>query len=136
MPLTFGMNGDIPPGMEQLPEDGRQVWGRPGIPSWWRPGGYFSGPLLANSHFRKHFLARLKEVTETVYTEEVFLPIIDQIAKRLEPEVRIRAEATNQDVDTMLKTFHDDIESLRQHLTKRRNYIISQAEIKAVEENK
>ena len=136
MPLTFGMNGDIPPGMEQLPEDGRQVWGRPGIPSWWRPGGYFSGPLLANSHFRKHFLARLKEVTETVYTEEVFLPIIDQIAKRLEPEVRIRAQATNQDVDAMLKTFHDDIESLRQHLTKRRNYILAQAEIKAVEKSK
>ena len=39
MPLTFGMQGDKPPS------------GRGGFfgggPVWWRPGGYFSKPLLA-----------------------------------------------------------------------------------------
>ncbi len=130
MPLTFGMNGDIPPGMKSLPEGGGMGWGRPGMPQWWRPGGYFSGPLLANPHFRKPFLARLKEITETIYTQETFFPIIDEMAKRLEPEVRIRAEASGQGVDAALQAFHDDIQSLRRHLTKRRNFILAQEEIK------
>ncbi|MBM3236349.1 hypothetical protein FJZ31_08630 [Candidatus Poribacteria bacterium] len=59
----------------------------------------FSGPLLANPHFRNLFSIRLKEITETIYTEEVFLPIINQMAKRLEPEVQIRADANGQDVE-------------------------------------
>ncbi len=130
MPLTFGMNGDMPPGMKSLPEGGGMGWGRPGMPQWWRPGGYFSGPLLANPHFRKPFLARLKEITETIYTQETFFPIIDEMAKRLEPEVRIRAEALGQDVNAALQAFHDDIQSLRRHLTKRRNFILAQEEIK------
>jgi hypothetical protein len=134
MPLSFGMNGDVPPGLERLPEGRGQIWGGPGIPRWWRPGGYFSGPLLANPHFRKHFLARLKEMTETIYTEETFFPVIDDLAKRLEPEVRIQAEAMGESVDAVLRAFHDDIESLRQHLTLRRNFILDQDEIKTAGE--
>jgi hypothetical protein len=128
MPLTFGMDEELPAGEERRPKGGPN-WMSPGKPGWWRPAGYFSGPLLANPHFRKLFLIRLKEITETIYTEEVFLPIINQMAKRLEPEVRIRAEANGQDVDTAMKTFHDDIESLRQHLTKRRIFILEQDEL-------
>ena len=49
---------------------------------WWRPGGVFSKPLLANPQFRKLFLARTKELLETVYTEKVFFPLIDKKGQR------------------------------------------------------
>src|SRR5690606_30401642 len=49
MPITFGMKGDTPP-------DGGPPVLRP--ESWWRPPGFFSGPLLANPEFRKRFLQR------------------------------------------------------------------------------
>ena len=123
MPLTFGMDEELLPGEERGPKGGPN-WRRPGKPSWWRPAGYFSGPLLANPHFRKLFLIRLKEITETMFTEAIFFPIINEMEKRLEPEVRIRAEANGQDVDIAMKTFHDDIKSLRQFLIKRREFIL------------
>jgi hypothetical protein len=129
MPLTFGMNGDVPPGLDSLPEGGAMAWMRPGVPNWWRGPGYFSGPLLANPHFRQRFLARLKELAEAVYTEAVCFPIIDEMAERLTPEVRIRAEANGENVDKALETFHNDIQSLRQHVTLRRNFILAQEEI-------
>ncbi len=56
MPLTFGAEGDHPPG---------EASGRPstsyGFGHWWRAGGYVSRPLLANPTFRKHFLARVRQ---------------------------------------------------------------------------
>ena len=34
---------------------------------WWRRGGHFSGPLLANPHFRKVFLARTRELLDKTF---------------------------------------------------------------------
>ena len=77
MPLTFGMAGDLPPGWPK---------GQPppaffgAGPIWWRPGGNFSKPLLANPDFRKLFVARTKELLEKVYTEDVMFPKIKALA--------------------------------------------------------
>jgi len=126
MPLTFGMNGDQPPRREGgNRRGGPGMWGGPGAPSWWRPAGYFSGSMLANSDFRKRFLARLKEICLTIFTEEKFFPIIDAMEKRLEPEVRIRAEAFNQNPSMALRTFHEDMQSFRAQVTNRRKFILS-----------
>ena len=84
LPLTFGMEGDEPPGGGN---------GQNFAMGWWRPGGEFSKPLLANPEFRKRFLARLRVILAEVYTEETYFPIIDELAKRLRPEVSIRAHA-------------------------------------------
>src|SRR5947208_3676047 len=62
MPLTFGVEGDVPPGW---PKDRPPPRGFGGGAAWWRPGGFFSKPLLANPQFRKHYLARIKEILET-----------------------------------------------------------------------
>jgi len=131
MPLTFGMDEPLRFWERRSPKGGPN-WGRPGKPIWWRPGGYFSGPILANKYFRAPFLARLKEITETIYTEAVFIPIIDELEKKLEPEVRIRAAANGQNVDTMLGRFHRNIRYLKEHLIKRRDFILSRREIKKV----
>ena len=137
MPLTFGMNGDRPKvswkdkwfgGMQSR----RGNWGGPGAPEWWRPPGYFSGPMLANPHFRKQFLARLKEICLTIFTEENFFPIIDAMEKHLEPEVHIRAKALNQNASRALRTFHKDMQSFRAHVTNRRKFILSQPEMQSL----
>jgi len=132
MPLTFGMNGDKPPRkLFRLfsRQGGGNMWGGPGTPEWWRPAGYFSGPMLANPYFRKQFLARLKEICLTIFTEEKFFPIIDAMEKRLEPEVRIRAEVLNQDASQAIRAFHEDMQSFRAQVTNRRKFILSQREV-------
>jgi len=131
MPLTFGMTGDQAPGRREGSRRGGRrggpdMWGGAGAPSWWRPAGYFSGQMLANPYFRKQFLARLKEICLTIFTEEKFFPIIDAMEKRLEPEVRIRAEALNQNPSPALRTFHADMQSFRTQVTNRRKFILSQ----------
>ena len=49
------------------------------------PPGWFSGPLLADPEFRQVFLARTKQLVETVYTDSVFGPVLDRYAEQLTP---------------------------------------------------
>ena len=127
MPVTFGMKGDVPPGWpKNLPPPG--FFG--GGPVWWRPAGHLSGPLLANPTFRKHFLARTRELAEKVYTEEVFFPLIKQLGERLEDEVKLRAQLYRQDPKKMQEHLRRNLDSLREHLTKRRKFLLAQEEIK------
>lgn len=119
MPLTFGMNGDSPPR--------RFTGGGPyGGPGWWRPPGYFSGPLLANPEFRKRFLARLQELCSSVFTEEQLFPIIDAMEQRLEPELRLRAQSTGQDPGRALREFKGYMQSFRAQVQNRRKFILNE----------
>jgi hypothetical protein len=68
----------------------------------------------------------------TIFTEEKFFPIIDAMEKHLEPEVRIRAEALNQNPSQALGTFHEDMQSFRDQVTNRRKFILSQPEIRSL----
>src|SRR4051812_8284220 len=76
IPLTFGMNGAAGGRAGDGPFDR-------GGPGWWRPPGYFSGPLLANAQFRRVFLSRVRDVVDKVYTEERYVPMIDDLVRRL-----------------------------------------------------
>jgi hypothetical protein len=127
MPTTFGMAGDVPPGWpkDRPPPD---TFG--GGPIWWRPGGHFSKPLLANPTFRKLYLARTKELLEKVYTKEVFFPLIKELGQRVEDEVKVRAEIYRQDPKAAVAHLHRNLGSLREHLTKRRKFLLEQDEIK------
>jgi hypothetical protein len=127
MPVTFGMEGDAPPGWPK----GQQAPGGFGFGSiWWRPGGYLSKPLLANPHFRKLFLARTKEILEKVYTEEVFFPLLKEMGERIEEEVKVRAQLQRADPKQAVEHLHRNLDSLRTHLTKRRQFLLAQPEIK------
>jgi hypothetical protein len=121
MPITFGMEGDRPPG-------GGPARFNPG--SWWRPGGFFSKPLLANAEFRKRFLKRTSEILEKQYTPEVMFPVIDELASKLRPEVPIRAMAIQEDPAEAMKRFEANVASLKEHLTKRRDFLLNESEIK------
>lgn len=126
MPITFGMAGDAPPGK---PRGGAPAFFGGG-PIWWRGPGHFSGPLLANPTFRKLFLARTKELLEKVYTEEVFFPLIKELGERIEEEVKLRAEVRREDPKAAVQHLNRNLESLREHLTKRRKFLLDQDEIK------
>src|SRR5262249_28409835 len=127
MPITFGMEGDRPPSWPKfLPVPPGFGFGA----IWWRPGGAFSKPLLANPTFRKHFLARTNEIVEKVYTDEVFFPMIKDLGERLEDEVKLRAKLQGGNEKAAVDNLKRNLDSLRDHLTKRRKFLLAQDEIK------
>jgi len=112
MLLTFGMEGD-----------------RPLRSNWWRPGGVFSSPLLANPIFRRKFLKETKRILEDIYSEENYFPVIDQLATQLRPEISVRATIIGELPATALARFDRNLESLKRHLKKRRAFLLDQEEI-------
>jgi len=131
MPLTFGMAGDRPPGSPGNANPGGGFFGGGvGGPIWWRPGGPFSQPLLANPHFRRRFLARTRELLETVYTEGNYIPLIEELGRRLEEDARIRARLAGRDPETGARRLAEHLESLRAHLVKRRAFLLEQPELR------
>jgi spore coat protein CotH len=125
MPLTFGMTGDQPPRWK--PFNGLSFGSGPhGGPNWWRHPGWFSGPILANAEFRQRFLARLQELCLTTFTEEKLMPIIDDMERRLTPEIPVRARALGQDAGQAMKTFQRHVQSFRNQVRNRRQFILNQ----------
>ena len=99
---------------------------------WWRPGGHFSRPLLANPHFRKVFLAKTRDVLERVYTPETLLPAAStRPVARLGPDAAIRAKLRGEDEAAGAKLLARDAQLLKDHLTKRRQFLLEQKELKA-----
>lgn len=120
MPLTIGMAGDRP-----ARNGGRGPFGGAG---WWRPPGWFSGPLLGNAQFREAFLNRLKELCATVFTEERFGPIIQSVAQKLRPEIEAQARAQGFDPESALREFDGNIETFHKQLINRRKFILKELE--------
>ena len=120
LPLTSGMNGD------RSPSGGLNFFRRGpfGGASWWRPAGYFSGPILANESFRKEFMDRLKELCHETFSGPQFLPVIDDLELRLLPEVI--ESARNRNPKQVEQQFRDEIDSFRRQLKHRRTFILKE----------
>jgi hypothetical protein len=82
--------------------------------------------LLANLQFRRAFLAKLNDVCNNAFTEEKMLPLINALEKRLEPEIPIRARLTGQSPRQALDRFYSDIQSLRNQVKYRRQFILEE----------
>ena len=125
MPLTYGSEGDHPPG---------EPAGRPsanyGFRTWWRAGGYISRPVLANPIFRKFLLSRIKQLLDTEFSEARLFPLIDRFRDRLAEEVQYRAQVVKEDPDRAQKKFESNLASLKEFVTKRRQWLLEQEEIK------
>lgn len=125
MPLTYGAEGDHPPD---------EPGGRPstsyGFRNWWRAGGFVSRPVLANPIFRKHLLARLRQLLDTEFTEARLFPLVDTLHSRLAEEVQYRAQVMKEDPDKARKRFESNLASLKDFVTRRRQWLLEQEEIK------
>jgi hypothetical protein len=129
MPLNFGMDGALPPPRRE----GEESWYRFGNgPMWWRPPGYFSGPLLANARFRRIFLVRTKEIVERIYTPEIYFPLIDAMADRLREDVILRARARGEDSGAAMRALARNAALLKTHVFKRRQFLLDQPELRAL----
>lgn len=129
LPLTFGAEGDQPPGRRDGGFDGGMGMGGGGG-MWWRPGGYLSKPLLANPVFRQLVLARIAELLATEFTEARLFPLVDQLRERLLEEVRFRAGITREDPARAVARFDANLASFKTFVTKRREWLLAQEEIR------
>jgi spore coat protein CotH len=134
LPLSFGMEGAVPPGAAA----GRDGHGGPGWgggpfgggPGWWRPAGYFSGPLLANPHFRKVFVTRVRTILDKVYTQENYFPVIDAMASSLAEDVALRAQARGEDAESGRRLLSQNADLAKKFLRQRREYLLTQPELR------
>jgi hypothetical protein len=99
---------------------------------WWRGPGWFSGPLLVNPEFRKVFLAQIRRILDTVYTEAVMGPVLDRHEERLLPEVRARAVLERQDPEEAVRALRRELARMREHLRERRRFLLDQPELRAL----
>ena len=83
--------------------------------------------MLANPSFRAQFLSRLSALCKNEFSEAKFGGVIDDLEKRLTPEVLYRAEITHQNPANELARFKRHIDSFRQQLKNRRKVL--QAEL-------
>lgn len=128
LPLTYGAAGDVPPGWTN-PQPPRNFL--EGGSAWWRPGGWFSKPLLANPQLRPHYLARIRELMETAFTEERLFPILDGYRIRLEGEVAYRAGLRGEKPERAQARFDRNIASIKDNITQRRKWLLAQREIRS-----
>lgn len=122
MPLTLGMAGDTPPrSLARFFGGGGPFGGT----AWWRPPGWFSGPLLAQPEFRQLFLRRVAELCDTIFTPDRLEVPITRLERRLEPEVRFRASLFHPgSEDHEVAVFRDHIDSFRRQALHRREYLL------------
>ena len=52
--------------------------------------------------------------------------MVRQMEKRLEPEVRVRAEIFGEDPAQALRVFHNDMQSFRNQVQNRRKFILNE----------
>lgn len=132
LPLTYGAQGDVSPPLDRESPTRNQRGPFGGL-SWWRGGGYFSKPLLANPSFRGHFLTRLRDLCETEFAEEKLYPWINDMERRLKPEVRVRAFASGQSPEHALDSLQSDMESIRRFIKGRRAFLLRELKQQARE---
>jgi len=136
MPLSFGMAGDRPPGSDDNGDSGnRSSFGFGGgrRPMWWREGGPFSQPLLANPQFREAFLVRTADILNRLYTEATYFPMIDGLVELLEEDAAIRARLRGDEDSSAAGLLAEYSDLLKRHLTERRRFLWEQEELKSKE---
>jgi hypothetical protein len=74
----------------------------------------------------------VKEITENVYTEQTFFPLIDALGLRLRDDIRIRAQLHGEDPTAAMQRFENHLNWLREHLKKRRAFLLAQKELQSV----
>lgn len=133
LPLDYGSWNSKAPGWTNAkqPETFMEYYGMAGASRWWRQPGWLSGPMLANPKFRAHFLARVKQLVETEFTEEKLNPILDSYAGLLAGEVRFKTETRGGNPDAGTQQLQEDVQLLKGFIQDRRKFLLADAEVKS-----
>jgi len=133
MPLNFGAEGAVPPGVSprQAEDSGGRRGGRGfggfsrfrGGPGWWRDGDAISRPLLGNPMFRKKFLHRMRELVRTSFSESAIKDRIQDLDKMVRPEIEHRATQSNGDASSEVQSFEAIMDRLQDHLRQRSAFL-------------
>ncbi|MBX9623071.1 MAG: CotH kinase family protein [Gemmataceae bacterium] len=115
MPLFYGAEGVNPGGIG---------------PGWWRPGGVFSTPLLANPHFKKVYLEKVRKLLAETFTEKVYHPVVDELVGRLADDAAADAKARGEDPAAARARWTDQAASFKTFVTKRRAWLLARPELK------
>ncbi|MBM3847106.1 MAG: hypothetical protein FJ405_12585, partial [Verrucomicrobia bacterium] len=133
MPLSYGMAGDQRPAASGLAGlAGLFGFGGRGFHVWWRPGGWFSKPLLANPMFRQIYLRRIKQLLQEEYVLSKWEPVFVEMERKLTPEVKFRAEILNESPEQAVTRLRRDIDLLRKHITRRRDFLLAESELQQI----
>ena len=132
LPLDYGSWDNKAPGWRgaKQPRTFQEYYHLPGASGWWRQPGWFSGPLLSNPRFRAHFVARVKQLLETEFTEEKLYPELDRYAVLLQDEVRFKAPSRGMDPDDASRLLREDIGLLKTFVRRRRAFLLAEPELK------
>lgn len=133
LPLGYGRTGDTPPGWtkDRPPRNFFETMNVRGS-EWWRPPAFSSGPLLSNPYFRRHYVARIKELLETQFTEEKLFPRLDAMQGQVEEAVKRRARLRREDEAAAAETFSRNMASFRKFVKERRHFLLAQEELRSV----
>lgn len=66
----------------------------------------------------------MREFLEKEFTEERFGPVMDDLEKRMEWEVKHRAEVRGSTEESLLREFREDMASFRRQLEGRRTFLL------------
>jgi hypothetical protein len=75
------------------------------------------------------FVARVKQILDEVYTEERYGKFIDDLAARLEEEVKLRAKLRGERPEAGAQLLAHNVGVLKLHLNKRREWLLAQKEL-------
>lgn len=114
MPILYGANGTRRSGRDSR--------------TWWREPGYISGAFLSNPAIQQQYFHRLGFAAQNEFTPDRWIPVIDALEQRLEPEVRFKAQIMGANENRLLTDFHHEIESFRRQVINRRQFILDEVE--------
>ncbi|MDG1893078.1 MAG: CotH kinase family protein [Verrucomicrobiota bacterium] len=130
MPLNFGSEGAVPPGVNASGESaegasrrGRGFFGGRGGPGWWRDGDAISRPLLAHPIFRQRLQNRLRELIHTNFSIEHLAGRIEQVQQSIEPEIRYLDDAQSKEATSDLQSFREIMDGFHKHLVARVSFL-------------
>ena len=66
----------------------------------------------------------------TEFTEARLFPLVDGFRERLQDEVKYRAQVRKEDPEQEEKEFESNLASLKEFITKRRQWLLEQEEIR------
>jgi hypothetical protein len=133
LPLDYGSSRNRAPGWRgfRQPKTFQEYYHQPGASGWWRQPGWFSGPMLANPTYRALFVARVKHLLQTEFTEEKLGPLLDRYAADLESEVRFKAPLRGMDEGGASARLRQDVRLLKTFIRKRRAFLLADPELKS-----